>query len=328
MIERPLHPREYLLVPIALALGAFLVYDVPFFGLPLSAVVLGRLVFAGADALAIATIAGAGLASVLFGVTRPLMVVPALGALIWGARALSKRQTWQVFVIVTLVAYFAYMAAFSAGAILQGTSPVDAVIVQVDQALEQMDAVFAGPRTDSVVRSSYGDLRDTTRVGLLAIWPGVNLVGMMLAVALSLLWLSRLAIAHGILPRGPRPLVAFDVSWHLAWPLIAGLGLTAWALYTDSEATLLAGLGFNLLLVAGSVVCVQGFAVTEAALRRFRLGILLRLLAYGALFWTNLLLPLFAVAGTADLWANFRKIPRGPKPPTPITESASDGGVE
>lgn len=328
MVERPLQPREYLLVPIAIVIGALLVYDLPFVGLPLSAVVVGRLVFAGADTLAYLTIAAAGIASALFGITRPIMVVPALGALLWSASALNKRRAWKVFVTATLVAYVAYLAAFSAGALLAGRSPVDDVVAQVDLALEQMDDVFTGPGSDPIVRSSYGDLRETARAGLLAIWPGMNLVGMMLAVGLSLIWLSRLSIAHGILPKGPRPLVAFDAPWHVAWPLIAGLGIAAWALYADTEATVLAAIGFNLLLVAGAVVCVQGFAVTEATLRKYHLGIVLRLLVYGLLFWTNLLVPVFAATGAADLWVNFRKIPRGPQPPATAVEDASNGGVE
>jgi hypothetical protein len=173
-------------------------------------------------------------------------------------------------------------------------------------------------------------MRDTIRATLIGSLPGAVLVWMMLSVGLTVMLLSRLAILHEILPTGPRPLVAFDVSIHVVWPLIAGLGLIAWAFGFDMQTSWPAMIGYNLVIVMSSVLAVQGLGVTEFTMRRFRLGILLRVLAYGLLLLLlpQAFVPLLAVLGAADLWVNFRKLPRGDEPPETGAEDNLDAGVE
>jgi hypothetical protein len=336
MVERPLQTGEYLLVPLGVVVGALLVYDVPFAGLPLSAFVYARLVFAGSNTLALVTAVLATIASAVFGFARPMMVGPTVGVLIWAVGAMKRRAAWRVFAAITLVAFVSFVAAVALGAMMQETTPAAMIGAEVDLLMEQFDSVFGAPDAAVEIQAGYEDLRATVEVVLGQVWWAINLVAIMLGAAIATLTMSRLALLHGIATKGPRPLPAIDLPYHVVWPLALGFGLSAWALYADAEASIPAALGYSLLLVGTAFVATQGLAVAEATMRRFRMGIVLRLLAYGLLFWLGGLLPLLAIVGTADLWINFRKLPRGTDRPEERTqedpaedaEEPPDGGVE
>ena len=321
MEEFRLQPREYLLVPLTIAVGVLFVYDVPPIGLPLAAAVLGRFVYAGAGTLAVGTAVLAAIAAGVLGWSRILMVAPTLLALVWAASALRRRAAWQVFAVVTAAAFAGFFAtslvsAYQAGVTLpQGVAAETAVIMQ------GLDDMFGTPAADPGLRLTYESARESIETLLNQIWPGVNLAFMMLSAAISTLFLSRLARVHRIETTGPRPLDRLDVSWHVAWPLIAGLATLAWSSYAEVASRLPAAIGWNLVLVSLAVLTVQGLGVSEASLKRLRLGPLLRFLAYGVMFWFGALVPVLALLGTADLWVNFRKLPRG----AGVAEPPEDG---
>jgi hypothetical protein len=73
------------------------------------------------------------------------------------------------------------------------------------------------------------------------------------------------------------------------------------------------------MILSWSVLLVQGAGVAEAAFNRFKLGLLMRIAIYAALLWTGGLLPGLVLLGLADLWANFRKLPRGAVPEPPLS---------
>ncbi|MEZ4388491.1 MAG: DUF2232 domain-containing protein [Candidatus Krumholzibacteriia bacterium] len=136
------------------------------------------------------------------------------------------------------------------------------------------------------------------------LWPGLVVIGLMsqAALALSLGWL----IARLVVPRPPRPALRRWEDWRApffsVWTLIGGLA----AVVTGNPSLVMAG--WNLVLLAGLLLAVQGLAVQSWLVRRL-LPPTLRALFWilGALFLAPLLVGGGVLIGLADQWLNLRR---------------------
>jgi hypothetical protein len=331
-----LQAREYLLIPLVMGVGTLFVYAIPPVGLPLAALVLGRFVYAGAGTLAIVTALLGAVAPALFSVVVPAisdvsmiaMTLPVLLGLVWAARAVRRLKAWQVFAVITLVAFVGFIATTAIGYGSAGASLSEGIAAEVDIVMDGFDELFLSTTMDATARLSYGSLRESLRMWLRQIWPGLNLVMIALGAALSTLLLARLSRAHGVETSGPAPLDRIDVSWHMVWPLIAALGILAATFYAERAGGVAAGIGWNLLIVSLAVFVVQGLGVSEASLKRLRLRMVPRVLIYGLMLWTGALMPVLALLGVADMWVNFRRLPRNGTGTQDIVKTPDTGGVE
>lgn len=151
---------------------------------------------------------------------------------------------------------------------------------------------------------------DETAEAMLALqrllWPGLVVLGLLTqsALCLCLGWL----VARMLMPQPPRPAVRPWETWRApffsVWTLIGGLA----AAVLGREP--LAMLGWNLVLLAGLVLALQGLAVQAWLVRRV-LPPVARALFWlaAALFLAPLMVAAGAVIGLADQWLNLRRIP-------------------
>jgi hypothetical protein len=330
-----------LLVPLAVATGALFLFGLPPIGMPMIAAIVARLHYAGSPGWALATAALTAAGTAVYGLfvvsgqptVQSAAAVTATGlapgimaagtalALWWAVLTIVKRPAWQVFSGVTAVSYASYVLAWFAGAAAQGATLSELISAQVGAAIEQM-----GPLLDvGAAGVSVAEVEAVVRTMLVQSWLGTSLISIMLGAGLTTMLVSRLARAHGIPTQGPRALASFDITWHVVWPLAAGFGIVAWMLRQDAQETVLAGIGLNLLVVSGAVVLAQGFAVAESLLKRIRLGVIPRALVYGLLLWLWILPPVLFGLGAADLWVNFRKLPRGPRQTQQQDDAVAEG---
>jgi hypothetical protein len=70
-------------------------------------------------------------------------------------------------------------------------------------------------------------------------------------------------------------------------------------------------LGFNLIIIFGSLYAVLGISVLWGIFARFKLGLLIRVIIIAVLwFFFGIALLVFPLMGLIDIWANFRKLKR------------------
>jgi hypothetical protein len=101
-----------------------------------------------------------------------------------------------------------------------------------------------------------------------------------------------------------------DLSIHVVWALIGGVVLLAAASLAGDRGVLFAA-GLNLVAGVRALLLLQGLAVASWVMRRFRLGPFARLALLGVLIVVDTLFFFVSVVGLVDMWANFRRLPRG-----------------
>jgi uncharacterized protein YybS (DUF2232 family) len=135
-------------------------------------------------------------------------------------------------------------------------------------------------------------------------WPGMVVIGLLgqAAVALGLGWLlARLAVAGPPLP-ARRRWEQWRAPFLSVWGLIGGLAAVI------SGSGFLAMIGWNLVLLAGMLLVLQGLAVQSWLMRRL-LPPVPRVLFWilGAMFLAPVMLGGGLLIGLADQWMNLRR---------------------
>jgi hypothetical protein len=312
--------RDYLFAPLGTVLAAPLVPGLTAVALPICGGLLAHLTYARSLGLAVAV---AIAATALTGVLDPLaalVVLPTLACVLWGTRALRTLDAWKFALVLTTVAFVSFVAVVAVGEALAGSSIVEAVREETAQAVEQSQEILAVSDFPEDVREDVSASLASAELVLAQTWPSAVLLTVALGAFLATAAMGFAAARRGVEVRRFPPLPQVDVSWHVVWPLIAGIVLLTAGTATDSPDSWYAALGWNLMIVTAAVLFVQGLAVAESLLRKAGLGLGWRLLLYGAFLWASgALFPLGAGIGLADLWLNMRRLPRG---------DASGGPVE
>ena len=136
------------------------------------------------------------------------------------------------------------------------------------------------------------------------------------------LWTRPAGRAGAEVARLPR-LKDVDLSFHLVWPAIAGLAMVAYGIWQARLAGPVGAIGLNLLLLVRPALFFQGMSVFAAGYDRLGSGRLMRAIGYVLLVTLEWLFPGVSIVGLADLFINFRKVPRALEPPT---EKLENGG--
>jgi uncharacterized protein YybS (DUF2232 family) len=188
---------------------------------------------------------------------------------------------------------------------LNGTNPYLDLLTGMDALLEQLTAAYrANPDLSVDVLYDIEQIIAATREILPKILPGL-LAGMVL-VTVSLNMLISGALVRRLVPeQAPWPPYS---EWHLP-------DKTVWLLIF-AFILLLVGTGgvkntgMSLLIVAGMMYFFQGAAVVVHVLNRWKLPRAFRFFVYVLIFFQRYGMLLVAIVGTADTWADFRKLDR------------------
>ncbi|MCJ7666272.1 MAG: YybS family protein, partial [Actinobacteria bacterium] len=118
-----------------------------------------------------------------------------------------------------------------------------------------------------------------------------------------------------------RPIPAFikwDIPWYYVWGIIIGLVLV---LIPDMGGTAGAGtgtvniavdiIGYNLIIIFGSLYLVLGVSVLFGIFARFKVGFIWKILVFAfLLLFFGFAFIVFPLLGLIDIWANFRRLKR------------------
>jgi hypothetical protein len=310
--ERPTDIRELLLIALAIVAGAVLAADLPFAGVPLAAGALGWLAYrygyaaaSGAAVLATAVsclVAGSWVVAVL--VAPALLAAGPLAA--W---ALTRWPAMWVIVGVTLVVLAASVALDASVAAVNGKAFSEERRAE-SSAMREI-VVQSAARSGSADTEAAAEIADQVARGWLTMWPSLYLYVAGLTAVLAVPAVSRAGRVLGREVRALPPLPELDFSLHIVWPAIAGLALLAAAVYLRRPDGWMQVLGANMLLIVRPVLFFQGVGDFAALYRKAGVGRLARFLGFVLLGLSESAVPSVSIVGLVDLFANFRKLPRG-----------------
>lgn len=112
------------------------------------------------------------------------------------------------------------------------------------------------------------------------------------------------------------PLCRFDMPLWPVWVLIAGIVALALSSTDIAGGDTLRFVGANLLMGIRLVFAFQGMAVIDGLLVRRNAGKGMRVLAGVLVLFLEMILAFASVIGLVDVWANFRRLPRGEDVPS------------
>lgn len=291
------------------ALGSFTSFVIPFFGVVMMGYGARELLeargsrgflFAVAEGIvitAVALFANSGMGMLLVG-----EVLCVLGV-VWCMRnhAATLAGICAVIVATALVniGIEAAVATAAGSSLSQVVDGLLAYMVSVAQ-----DAAGTGIQAELIVRQIAPVLK--------ALWPFtyVASAGMdALAAGIgSYLMYVRTSGIHRV-----PAIVAFDMPMWPVGVLIASiLGLSA-SLSGFPGAEVLLSVSVTALMSVRFIFAIQGFAVVLTFANRFRFGCLGRTLLLVLSIWLETMFFIVSIVGLIDVWANFRKLTRGPR---------------
>ena len=144
-----------------------------------------------------------------------------------------------------------------------------------------------------------------------ATWPASVFYTLGFGTAIGVAFTARAGRALGQQVSRYGALADLDLSFHLVWPTIAGLGFAAAGTLWSKAPVLLGQVGTNALLIVRPLLFLQGVAVFAALYRRMGAGKVAKTVGLVLLTLTELFVPSVSVVGMADLFANLRRLPRG-----------------
>lgn len=316
--------RDTVLIALACIVAGVLVLAPYNLGVPLCALALSWLAYRHSFPLAVGVAIFAGAVIALTSPAEAVMVAAVmLLAGPWAASRMRRRSPWLVF---TVVAIAVLGCTFGAIALVQAAAGSTLPAFFAEQAR-------AGAAEAAALTKSWGLSTSATveaQVASMQIMVGQVLPSIfVLAAALSALlsvyavgWVGR---REGQELNALPPLAELDLSWHLIWVLIAGLGGLAAARFGGQMDGALGALSWNLVVLVRGALFLQGFAVFAGFYRKAKLGPLGRWVGYVLLIVTEMVTPIMiplgivSLTGLVDLWVNLRKLPRGGEPPVPET---------
>lgn len=107
------------------------------------------------------------------------------------------------------------------------------------------------------------------------------------------------------------PFIKWDLSWYFVWGIIVGIVLvlipeTGGAIDIATDM-----IGYNLIIIFGTIYAVLGGAVLWGLFKRFKTGLMMKvIIGIFLLFFFGFALIIFPALGLIDIWANFRRLKR------------------
>lgn len=291
------------------ALGSFTSFVIPFFGVVMMGYGARELLeargsrgflFAVAEGIvitAVALFANSGMGMLLVG-----EVLCVLGV-VWCMRnhAATLAGICAVIVATALVniGIEAAVATAAGSSLSQVVDGLLAYMVSVAQ-----DAVGTGIQAELIVRQIAPVLK--------ALWPFTYVASAGMDALAAGIGSYLMYVRTSGIPRVPA-IVAFDMPMWPVGVLIASiLGLSA-SLSGFPGAEVLLSISVTALMSVRFIFAIQGFAVVLTFANRFRFGCLGRTLLLVLSIWLETMFFIVSIVGLIDVWANFRKLTRGPR---------------
>lgn len=291
------------------ALGSFTSFVIPFFGVVMMGYGARELLeargsrgflFAVAEGIvitAVALFANSGMGMLLVG-----EVLCVLGV-VWCMRnhAATLAGICAVIVATALVniGIEAAVATAAGSSLSQVVDGLLAYMVSVAQ-----DAAGTGIQAELIVRQIAPVLK--------ALWPFTYVASAGMDALAAGIGSYLMYVRTSGIPRVPA-IVAFDMPMWLVGVLIASiLGLSA-SLSGFPGAEVLLSVSVTALMSVRFIFAIQGFAVVLTFANRFRFGCLGRTLLLVLSIWLETMFFIVSIVGLIDVWANFRKLTRGPQ---------------
>jgi hypothetical protein len=293
--------------------AGFLVLAFPYVGFPLAAFALGWITYrfspmhAAAVALAVSAVVGIFGPSLLgTSVLDGLLVAVTLLAVGPVAAVLLRRfRALDVVIGLAVVITAAFLASpFGAQGLAVLKEMVASVLTSTASSATATNTVAAQATTAYWVKFSS----DT--------WPASSFYTMALSTAISVPFIARAGRSLGQTVKTYGPLADLDMSFHLVWPTILGLGLAALGTMWAQAPSLVTLVGQNALMMVRPLLFIQGAAVFAALYRRMKAGRVTTAIGLVLLLLTELFIPSVSVIGAVDLFINLRKLPRAGARPT------------
>lgn len=291
------------------ALGSFTSFVIPFFGVVMMGYGARELLeargsrgflFAVAEGIvitAVALFANSGMGMLLVG-----EVLCVLGV-VWCMRnhAATLAGICAVIVVTALVniGIEAAVATAAGSSLSQVVDGLLAYMVSVAQ-----DAAGTGIQAELIVRQIAPVLK--------ALWPFTYVASAGMDALAAGIGSYLMYVRTSGIPRVPA-IVAFDMPMWPVGVLIASiLGLSA-SLSGFPGAEVLLSVSVTALMSVRFIFAIQGFAVVLTFANRFRFGCLGRTLLLVLSIWLETMFFIVSIVGLIDVWANFRKLTRGPR---------------
>lgn len=291
------------------ALGSFTSFVIPFFGVVMMGYGARELLeargsrgflFAVAEGIVIAAVAlfaNSGMGMLLVG-----EVLCVLGV-VWCMRnhAATLAGICAVIVATALVniGIEAAVATAAGSSLSQVVDGLLAYMVSVAQ-----DAAGTGIQAELIVRQIAPVLK--------ALWPFTYVASAGMDALAAGIGSYLMYVRTSGIPRVPA-IVAFDMPMWPVGVLIASiLGLSA-SLSGFPGAEVLLSVSVTALMSVRFIFAIQGFAVVLTFANRFRFGCLGRTLLLVLSIWLETMFFIVSIVGLIDVWANFRKLTRGPR---------------
>lgn len=291
------------------ALGSFTSFVIPFFGVVMMGYGARELLeargsrgflFAVAEGIvitAVALFANSGMGMLLVG-----EVLCVLGV-VWCMRnhAATLAGICAVIVATALVniGIEAAVATAVGSSLSQVVDGLLAYMVSVAQ-----DAAGTGIQAELIVRQIAPVLK--------ALWPFTYVASAGMDALAAGIGSYLMYVRTSGIPRVPA-IVAFDMPMWPVGVLIASiLGLSA-SLSGFPGAEVLLSVSVTALMSVRFIFAIQGFAVVLTFANRFRFGCLGRTLLLVLSIWLETMFFIVSIVGLIDVWANFRKLTRGPQ---------------
>lgn len=299
-----LRTRDVVLLFAAVVLGTALAPLVAFVGVPVAAAGIAGLVYSGRPAAgAAAAVVGVAVVGVLQ-VSDVVYAAPVLAAVVLTVMLLPKRSMQVVAGLLVSVIALASVAADALLARSQG-STLSATISAQSQTVA---AEMAKAMGSSASAETLASLKTAAHL-LSTAWPSAYFQTAVFVGALvigAVVWAARRADQ----PLEVPPFSRLDLSPHILWPFVVGLGLLAASYASFAGSAVLGVVGLNLLLCARTLFFIQGFGVVAGLLDRAGVGLGGRILALAALAVLDALTMVVSFTGLLDFWVNFRRLPR------------------
>lgn len=291
------------------ALGSFASFVIPFFGVVMMGYGARELLeargsrgflFAVAEGIvitAVALFANSGMGMLLVG-----EVLCVLGV-VWCMRnhAATLAGICAVIVATALVniGIEAAVATAAGSSLSQVVDGLLAYMVSVAQ-----DAAGTGIQAELIVRQIAPVLK--------ALWPFTYVASAGMDALAAGIGSYLMYVRTSGIPRVPA-IAAFDMPMWPVGVLIASiLGLSA-SLSGFPGAEVLLSVSVTALMSVRFIFAIQGFAVVLTFANRFRFGCLGRTLLLVLSIWLETMFFIVSIVGLIDVWANFRKLTRGPQ---------------
>lgn len=291
------------------ALGSFTSFVIPFFGVVMMGYGARELLeargsrgflFAVAEGIvitAVALFANSGMGMLLVG-----EVLCVLGV-VWCMRnhAATLAGICAVIVATALVniGIEAAVATAAGSSLSQVVDGLLAYMVSVAQ-----DAAGTGIQAELIVRQIAPVLK--------ALWPFTYVASAGMDALAAGIGSYLMYVRTSGIPRVPA-IVAFDMPMWPVGVLIASiLGLSA-SLSGFPGVEVLLSVSVTALMSVRFIFAIQGFAVVLTFANRFRFGCLGRTLLLVLSIWLETMFFIVSIVGLIDVWANFRKLTRGPQ---------------